>query len=82
LFFDVETGLLLRRIVFTEIKLGFDPEQTDYEDYRVVDGIRLPFTARTSYLDDNHFGTTRTLMAVKYNVLIDDTRFNPPVVAR
>ena len=75
LFFDTESGLLLRRTVFTETKLGLDPEQTDYEDYRAVDGIRLPFVVRTSYLDDNHLGTTRTLTEVKHNMPIDDARF-------
>jgi hypothetical protein len=78
LFFDVTSGFLLRRIVFTEIKLGVDPEQTDYEDYRKVDGVWLPFTVRTSYLDDNHYGTTRTITRVKHNVQIDDTRFEMP----
>ncbi len=79
LYFDVKTGFLIRRIVFTEIKLGLDPEQTDYEDYRAVDGVWLPFTVRTSYLDDNHFGTTRMLTEVKQNVPVDDQRFEPAV---
>lgn len=78
LFFDVKSGLLLRRIVFTEIKLGLDPEQTDYEDYREVDGLMMPFRVRTSYLDDNHYGTTRTLLLVKQNLEIDDGKFEPP----
>ena len=81
LYFDVKTGFLIRRIVFTEIKLGLDPEQTDYEDYREVDGVWLPFTVRTSYLDDNHFGTTRTLTVIKQNVPLDDQRFDPPAVS-
>ena len=78
LFFDVKSGFLLRRIVFTEIKFGLDPEQTDYEDYREVDGVWLPFTVRISYLDDNHYGTTRTLSEVKQNIQIDDSRFETP----
>jgi len=81
LYFDVKTGFLLRRIVFTEIKLGLDPEQTDYEDYRAVDGVWIPFTVRTSYLDDNHYGTTRTLTEIKQNVPLDDQRFDPPAVS-
>ena len=79
LYFDVKTGFLIRRIVFTEIKLGLDPEQIDYEDYRAVDGVWLPFTVRTSYLDDNHFGTTRVLTEIKQNVPVDDQRFEPAV---
>jgi hypothetical protein len=78
LFFDTQSGLLLRRTVLTQTKLGLDPEQTDYEDYREVDGVMLPFTVRVSYLDDNHFGTTRTLTDVRQNVPIDDGKFNMP----
>ena len=82
LYFDVKTGFLRRRIAFTEIKLGLDPEQTDYEDYRQVDGVWLPFIVRQSYLDDNHFGTTRTLTEVKHNAPIDDAKFNAPAASR
>jgi photosynthetic reaction center cytochrome c subunit len=78
LFFDVKSGFLLRRVVFTEIKLGLDPEQTDYEDYRKVDGVWLPFTIRVSYLDDNHYGTTRTVTKVRQNIQIDDAKFEAP----
>jgi len=78
LFFDTQSGLLLRRTVYTETKVGLDPEQTDYEDYREVDGAWLPFIVRVSYLDDNHYGTTRKLADVKQNVPIDDAKFDMP----
>lgn len=78
LYFDVKTGFLIRRMVFNEIRLGLDPEQTDYEDYRAVNGVWLPFTVRVSYLDDNHYGTTRTITEVKQNIALDDHKFDPP----
>lgn len=78
LFFDTETGLLLRRTVFTETVLGANPEQTDYEDYRKVNGATMPFTVRVSYLDDNHFGTTRSFIEIKNNITISDEKFNSP----
>jgi len=78
LYFESKTGFLLRRTVFTEIKLGVDPEQTDFEDYRAVDGVWLPFVVRTSYLDDNHYGTTRTITEIKHNLVIDDGEFEAP----
>lgn len=78
LFFDTETGLLLRRTVFTETVLGANPEQTDYEDYRKVNGATMPFTVRVSYLDDNHFGTTRSFIEIKNNITINDEKFNSP----
>jgi Holliday junction resolvase-like predicted endonuclease len=78
LLFDVNRSFLLRRTVLAEIKLGLDPEQTDFEDYREVNGVWLPFTVRTSFLDDNHYGTTRMILELKQNVPIDDARFAAP----
>ena len=82
LFFDAQSGLLVRRTVFTETKLGLDPEETDYEDYRQIDGAWLPFTVKISYLDDNHYGTTRRLTEVKQNIPIDDSRFEVPATPK
>jgi hypothetical protein len=78
LFFDTQTGLLVRRTVLTQTRLGLDPEQTDFKDYTQVDGIKLPFTVIVSYLDDSHFGTTRKYIEVKQNVPVDDAKFEPP----
>lgn len=78
LFFDAETGLLVRRVVFNETILGLDPVQTDFLDYRDVDGVKLPFTIQMTYLDNNHYGQTRTFSQIKQNVPVDDSKFEPP----
>ena len=78
LFFDTQTGLLLRRTVLTPTALGLDPEQTDFKDYTEVDGIKLSFTTIVSYLDDSHLGTTKKYIDVKQNVPIDDSKFEVP----
>lgn len=75
LYFDANTGLLARRVVFSKLTIGLDPEQTDYEDYRRVGQTWLPYTVRVSYLDDNHYGTTRKVHVVKQNLPIDDSKF-------
>lgn len=67
LYFDAGTGLLRRQIVFRPTVLGPDPEQTDFEDYRDVGGVKVPFLVTTSYVDDNHLGTTRKLAEVRHN---------------
>jgi hypothetical protein len=48
LFFDVENGLLLRRVNVTNAMLGPLNVQWDFGDYRDVRGIKLPFQIRTS----------------------------------
>jgi len=75
LFFDVRTGLLMRRYMESETVLGMFPLQTDYEDYREVDGIKQPFLIRWS-MPGRSWG--RKIVEMKQNVDIDDARFNPP----
>ncbi len=67
LYFDTGTGLLRRQIVYAATVLGPDPEQTDFDDYRDVGGVKVPFLVKTSYLDDNRRGTTRTVVEVRDN---------------
>jgi hypothetical protein len=47
-FFDAQTGLLLRIVTLTDAILNQIPEQIDFEDYREVEGIKLPFLIRFS----------------------------------
>jgi len=60
-YFDVESGLLLRR------------GNTYYDDYRTVDGVKLPFkiTDDTSY----GFGVVVHFNEIKHNVPIDKSKF-------
>jgi len=76
-YFDKETGLLSRRVVTTETPIGVDSEQTDYEDYREVDGVKVPHTIRTSYLD-NLYSSTRKFTEIKHNAQVDEAQFKMP----
>lgn len=82
LFFDAETGLLLRRITYTETMIGIIPEQIDFDDYRDVDGVKLPFIIKLSPFDVGNPGSTRTLTEIKLNVPVDDSKFNKPAAAK
>lgn len=77
-FVAVDSGLLLRRTVYTQMLLGMDPEHIDYEDYRDVGGVLAPFTIKASYIDDNHYGSTRRFAEIRSNVKIDAARFSTP----
>lgn len=76
LYFDVETGLLLRRYTLTDTPVGSDPEQIDFEDYRDVDGIKMPFSIRVSYLVLQASATYK-LTEVKHNAAIEESKFTP-----
>ena len=77
LYFDAETGLLLRKHEVSPMLLGGVPEQVDYEDYREVDGVKLPMTIRTYSVIGANSGT-RKLTEVKHNVSIDSALFGAP----
>lgn len=77
LYFDAQTGLLVRRITSTTTIVGIIPEQVDYEDYRDVDGMKLPFTIRVTSID-SFWSSTRKFTEIKLNGPIDETKFNKP----
>jgi hypothetical protein len=81
LYFDAESGLLLRRITYTTTMIGTIPEQTDFEDYRDVEGVKLPFLIRVSALDPGNPIITRKFDEIKLNVALDDTKFNQPAAS-
>jgi hypothetical protein len=77
LYFDTQTGLLLRILSITQSLLAPLPAQTDLEDYREVDGVKLPFTIRQSFIDYRN-DWTRKYTEIKHNLPIEDAKFNPP----
>lgn len=81
LYFDAQTGLLLRRVAYTETVVGMIPEATDYEDYREVDGVKIPFIRRTAQLDGFEASVLK-YTEVKFNVPIDDAKFNLPAAQK
>jgi photosynthetic reaction center cytochrome c subunit len=78
LFFDAETGLLLRRIEYTPTMIGVIPNQTDFEDYRDVAGVKLPFSARVAAVQIGNPVATRKYSEIKMNPPLPDTNFVMP----
>jgi photosynthetic reaction center cytochrome c subunit len=75
LYFDEQSGLLVRVVRYAESPLGLNPQQMDYADYRDVDGVQVPFRVTIS-----QSGSTSTIRIgeVKHNVPIDHNRFSRP----
>jgi hypothetical protein len=77
LYFDVVTGLLRREMTTTETLLLPLQEQVDYDDYRDVDGVQLPFRVQAS--DGAPYATvSRTFLQIRRNVPVDEALFRPP----
>jgi len=76
-YFDSQTGLLLRKMTLNKTLLMPFPEQLDFQDYRDVDGVKVPFTIRYSAID-TYDSWTRTFTEIKRNALVEDTLFAMP----
>ena len=75
LYFDKNTGLLLRMVRFAETPMGRMPTQIDYADYREVDGVKTPLRWTLSRPNGRF---TIQIAEMKNNVPIDDARFAKP----
>jgi hypothetical protein len=75
MYFDKKTDLLARVIRFSNTPIGHVPTQTDYSDYRDVNGVKFPFNYTFSWLDGRD---TYKVNDVQVNVPIDTAIFNKP----
>jgi hypothetical protein len=79
LYFDNATGLLVRLVRWNETPLGPVPTQIDYDDYREVAGVKMPFTWTAS---QTYMQMTVKLKDVQANVPLDSSRFAQPAPAK
>jgi hypothetical protein len=75
LYFDKQSGLLVRLVRLSRSPIGRVPTQVDYSDYRDVGGIKFPFQYTFSWLDGKD---AFKLSDVKTNVPIDAAKFEKP----
>jgi hypothetical protein len=78
MFFDKVSGYLLRTIHYEETALGQNPTQVDYAEYRVDNGVRLPFQW-TVARPRGRF--TVQIAEIQQNVPVDDSKFAKPAAA-
>ena len=74
LYFDAQSGLLLRRLTVLRTALGGVAQQYDYSDYHEINGVKVPFTAKISTAENIQ---TRKIAEEKFNVAIADSEFEP-----
>jgi photosynthetic reaction center cytochrome c subunit len=78
LYFDKNTGLLVRQVRYNNTIIGLTPTHVEYSDYRVVNGVKVPFHWTTTWVDGQ---STTDLSSVQANVPIDAGRFTKPAPA-
>lgn len=77
MYFDMQTGLLVRAVSQHHGADGITQYREDFEDYRDVDGIKVPFTTHQTNGDTTY--TTR-ITDIHHNVELDDSEFAKPAV--
>ena len=77
LYFDFLSGLLIRRVTVLRTAMGGIPQQTDFSDYRDVNGVKIAFVAKVATADNIQ---TRTFTEAKLNVPVSDDTFKLPAV--
>lgn len=77
LYFDADSGLLLRVMRYTNSFVGRFPTQIDFSDYREVSGVKMPFKWTVVWLDGRQ---TFELSTIKLNAPIDPSKFAKPAV--
>jgi len=75
LYFDKQSGLLVRLIRYTDSPVGLNPTQIDYADYREVAGVKMPFRWTVTWLDGR---SIVQLTEVQPNAAIEAARFEKP----
>jgi outer membrane lipoprotein-sorting protein len=77
LYFDKQSGLLVRQVRFADTIIGRVPTQVDYSDYRDAAGagVKLPFHIITTWTDGR---SDVVLTSAQTNVAIDAAKFNQP----
>jgi hypothetical protein len=78
LYFDFAAGLLRRRVSYLRTLIGMIPSQTDYEDYREVNGVKLPFLITTSYDDSGSRPIVRKFEEIELNTPVAESKFGKP----
>jgi photosynthetic reaction center cytochrome c subunit len=75
LYFDQQTGLLLRQVRYAETPLGRNPTQVDYADYRQTDGVNIPYQWTLTRTNGSF---TIQIQSVQQNVAVEEKLFVMP----
>ena len=82
LYFDTQTGLLLRILTLQPTPLGNFPSEVDYDDYRDTgSGVKIPFLVTTTPALTSSALATKSILHVEKvqdNVAIDDAKLAKP----
>ncbi len=74
-YFDKQTGLLDRMVRYANSTMGRVPTQVDYSDYRMVNGVMMPYKWTFSWISGQE---QYELTSIQANAPVDDAKFGKP----
>ena len=77
LYFDTQSGLLLRKAIFNKTPLGNYAIHTDFDDYHEVAGVKIPFQIRVLSISPADTVSTH-VEKVETNIAIDAAKLAKP----
>ncbi len=77
-FFDPTTGLILRIQSSRRIKDAYVPWETDFHDFREVEGLKYPFLVESGAVGSDQVQKI-SATKIEINIPLDDSRFEKPV---
>lgn len=75
LYFDEQSGLLVRMVRFAETAVGLLPTQIDYADYKESDGVKVPLRWTLARAEGRF---TIQINDLRQNVPVDESKFAKP----
>ena len=79
LYFDSQSGLLVRQVRYVDTAVGVIPMRIDYSDYRPIAGVKIPFHRVLTWTDGR---STIDLSDVQPNVRMAAGQFAMPAAPR
>jgi photosynthetic reaction center cytochrome c subunit len=75
LYFDKDSGLLVRQVRYINTAVGLIPLHVEYSDYRAVSGVKMPFHWTVTWVDGQ---STTELSEVQPNAPVGAAKFAKP----
>jgi len=78
LYFDKQSGLLVRQVRYVDTVVGVNPIHIEYGDYRLVAGVKMPFHSIVTWTDGQ---SKIQLSQIRANAPIEAATFSKPMPA-
>jgi photosynthetic reaction center cytochrome c subunit len=77
LLIDAQSGLVIRKTILRQTPIAIIPQEFDFDDYREVDGLKVPFAIRSVSVNARSLADYK-INEMRLNAPIEESKFSPP----